>query len=864
MSIPGEWFRRARYLLNRRRVEEDLRREMEAHREMMPAPSRFGNTLRLREEAQDVWGWRWLDDLALDIRYAARTLISTHRTFAITSVSMLALGIGVSTAVFSVVSGLLLRPLPFPQPDRLVQLQGTSTGRGPAGSAVMNLDTYRRESSSLQAVAGYEVGARYLHDAAGFERVMAVRTEFDFFSVLGVPALYGRTYAAGDTAATAVVSETFWRRRLGGASDIVGRAVVLDGQPVTIVGVMPASFQFPYRSGSLLQGVAEHTRTDLWTPFARPPSPRGRIGSVTGRLRPGVTLAAAQQELSAIALRLEAQYPDTNRGRGIAIVPLAREVVPPATGRLLYLLFGAVVIVLALACANVANLSLARMTLRQREVAVRAAIGASASRLVRQFLAESLLVSLIGGIAGLAFAWWVVKRLVVVAAPYLPRAHEVGVDWRVFAFMLVTVAVVGVLVGVAPAVIAVRRDPRSALQESGGHATMGRSQRRLRNGLVVAEVALAFVLGTGASVLLRELVRLRATDAGVVKTNVITFHVGQPRNPDLNTAIGLRFYDVADRVSQLPGVLAAGFAQMLPLQNWGWTSNSIDFRVRGRPARAEEFSIELRYVTPGYFDALGIPIRRGRGFTHADNAGAVPVIVINETLARRAFPGEDPVGLVTTRGTIVGTIADVRTVNLDLPARPEVYYPIAQNWSQVSDLGMTLVVRTRDRPEPLIDAIRSTIRSVHPDQAIFGIKTMETVVQESLSAFTLSLSILSAFALLAIALALSGTYGVISYLASSRAREFAIRVALGAGRGRVIRFVLGQGLTLTALGLVVGVCGALAAAPLSGAAPITVRRPDLVTLVPVACVIALVAAVAALVPARRAARVDPMAVLRGD
>jgi putative ABC transport system permease protein len=864
MSVPGEWFRRAQYLLNRRRVEEDLRREMEAHRERMPAPARFGNTLRLREEAQDVWGWRWLDDLALDLRYAARTLLNSHRTFAITAVAMLALGIGVSTAVFSVVSGLLLRPLPFPHADRLVQLHGTSVGRGPAGSAVMNLDTYRRESASLEAVAGYEVGARYLSDAAGFERVMAVRTEIDFFTVLGASALHGRTYAAGDGPATAVIGETFWRRRLGGAPDIVGRALLLDGQPMTVVGIMPEDFQFPYRSGSLLQGVAEHTRTDLWTPFDRPASPRGRIGNVTGRLKPGVTLAAAQHELSGIAARLETQYPDTNRGRGIAIVPLADEVVPAATRQLLFLLFGAVVIVLALACANVANLSLARMTLRQREVTLRAAIGASPLRLVRQFLTESLLVALTGGLAGLLFAWWIVKRLVIVAAPYLPRAQDVSVDWRVFAFMAGTCVVVAVLVGAAPAMIAARRDPRATLQETGGHATMGPAQRRLRNGLVVAEVALAFVLGVGASVLLRELVRLRATDAGLVATNVITFHVGQPRSPDRNAEIGLRFYDVADRVLQLPGVLAAGFAQMLPLQNWGWTSNSIDFRVRGRPARTEEFSIELRYVTPGYFEALGIPIRRGRSFTSADKAGALPVIVINETLARRAFPGEDVVGLVTTRGTIVGTIADVRQVNLDRPAVPEVYYPIAQNWSQVSDLGMTLVVRTRDRPEPLIDAIRSTIRSVNPDQAIFGIKTMETVVEESLSAFTLSLSILSAFAILAIALALSGTYGVISYLASSRAREFAIRVALGAGRRRVIGFVLGHGVSLTALGLLVGMAGALAAAPLFSAAPVTVRRPDAVTLIPVACVIGFVAAIAALVPAWRAARVDPMTALRSD
>ena len=859
MSFPGEWFRRVGYLINRRRIEADLRREMEAHRDMMGTPARFGNTLQLREDARDVWGWRWLDDLSQDLRYAARTLFLSHRTFAIAAVSMLAIGIGVTTAVFSVVSGLVLRPLPFPQPDRLVQLHGT-TLRPAQGLQVTNLDTYRRDSTSFEAVAGYEVGARYLRDAGGTERVMVVRTERDFFAVLGVPALYGKTYDTTDAVPAVVIGETFWRRRFGGAGDIIGRALVLDGQPYTVTGIMPERFQYPYRAGSLLQSATDHSRTDLWMPFDRPLSPRGRIGSVTGRLKPGVSLAAAQSELNVIAKRLEAQYPDTNQGRGIAIVPLSQEVVPAPVRRLVMLMFGAVVIVLALACANVANLSLARMTIRQREVAVRAAIGASPLRLVRQFLTESLLLSLTGGVAGLLLAWWILKRLIVSAAPYLPRAHEVDLDWRVFTFMLAVCAVVGTAVGALPAIIAARRDPRATIQESGTQGTMSRGQRRLRNGLVVAEVALAFVLGVGAAVLLRELVRLRATDAGIVQTNVITFHVGQPRNPD----IGMRFYDIADRVASLPGVHAAGFAQMLPLQSWGWTSNSSDFRVRGRPARPEEFSIELRYVTPGYFEALGIPLRRGRRFTAADIAGAPLVIMINETLARRAFPGEDPIGLLTTRGTIVGTIPDVRQSDLDRPAVPEVYYPIAQNWSQISDLGMTLVVRTRDRPEPLIDSIRSTIREVHADQAVFGIKTMEAVVEESLAGFTLSLSILSAFAIVAIVLALSGTYGVISYLASSRAREFAIRVALGAGRARVIRVVLGQGLSLTALGLLVGAVAALTAAPLVRAAPITVRPPDLTTLIPVACVIALVAAIAVLVPARRASRVDPMAVLRSD
>ena len=802
----------------------------------------------------------WLDDAVQDLRYAARTLAFSHRTFALTAVSMLAIGIGVTTAVFSVVSGLLLQPLPFREPDRLVQLHGTTSLRSPQWPAVMNLATYRSDSTSFEAMAGYEVGGRYLRDAAGTDRVMVVRTEPEFFSVLGVRALHGRTYDRASDATAVVLSETFWKRRLGGSADIIGRALVLDGQPVTVTGIMPADFQFPYRSGSLLQGVAEHTRTDLWMPFDLPLNPRGRIGSVTARLKAGVSLAAAQNELNVIARRLEAQYPESNRGKGIAIVPLAKEVVPAEIRRLLYLLFGAVAIVLALACANVANLSLARMTLRQREVAVRAALGASRFRLVRQFLAESLLLALSGGVAGLILAWWLLKRLIAVAAPYLPRAHEVSLDWRVFGFMIGVCALVGAALGTAPALIAARRDPRATLQESGTHGTMGPAQRRLRNCLVVAEVALAFVLGVGASVLLRELVRLRGTDAGMVQANVLTLHVGQPRTPDAAP----RFYAIADRVASLPGVQAAGFAQMLPLQNWGWTSNSSDFRVRGRPARPEEFLIELRYVTPGYFEALGVPIRRGRGFTAADTDGAPPVIVINDALARRAFPGEDPIGLVTTRGMIVGTIADVRQVNLDRPAEPEVYYPIAQNWSQVGDLGMTLVVRTRDRPEPLIDAIRSTIRDVHPDQAVFGIKTMERVVADSLSGFTLSLSIVSAFAVVAIVLALSGTYGVISYLASSRAREFAIRVALGAGRGRVIGFVLGQGLSLTAVGLALGAAGALAAGPLLASAAITVRRPDLVTLVPVAGVIGIVAAIAALVPARRAARADPMTVLRSD
>jgi predicted permease len=858
MSTPGEWFRRARYLLNRGREEDALRREMEAHREMMSSPARFGNTLRLREDAQDVWGWRWLDDLTQDVRYAVRTLLVSHRTFAVTAVVTLAVGIGATTAVFTVVSALLLRPLPFANPERLVQLRGTNV-RAAQGQQVTNLDRFRREATTVEAVAGYAIGARYLRESGGVERVMVVRTEPDFFSILGVPPLAGQAYRAGDPAASLVLSEGFWRRRLGAMPDAVGRTLTIEDRPFTIVAIMPDAFQFPYRAGSLLQEVGVHTRTDLWMPFDQPL--RGRIADVIGRLKPGVSHAAAQSELDLIAQRLAVEDPARNAGRGVAVVPLTREVVPPPIRRLLLVLFGAVGIVLALACANVANLSLARMSLRQREVAVRAALGASSSRLVRQFLAESLLLATAAGLAGLLLAWGILARLIASASPYLPRAHEIGLDWQVFAFMLAVCALVGTALGVVPAIAAARRDPRATLQEGGSQSTMSPAQRRLRNGLVVVEVALAFVLAAGAAVLLRELVRLRGTDSGLVPQNAVTMHVGHRRDAPGGAMV---FHEIADRVAALSGVRAAGFSQMLPLQSWGWSSNSVDFRVRGRAPRPEEFSIELRYVTPGYFEALGIPIRRGRGFTRADLPDSLPVIVINEALARRAFPGEDPVGLVTTRGTIVGTIADVRQAHLDRPAVPEVYYPAAQNWSALSELGMTLVVRTHGRPELLVESIRSAIRDVAPDRAVFGIKTMDRVVADSLAEFQLTLSILAGFALLGLTLALSGTYGVISYLASSRTREFAIRVALGAGRAGMIGLVLVQGLVLTALGLAIGAGGSLLASPLFAAGSISVRPPDAAVLVPVAGLIAIVAAAAALVPARRASRVDPMHVLRAE
>jgi predicted permease len=807
----------------------------------------------------DAWGWRWLEQASQDVRFALRAL-TRNPAFALTAVGTLALGIGANTAVFSVVSGVVLRPLPFAEPDRLVQIYGTSP-LSPEGGPLLNVDEFKRQNRSFEAIAGYYVTAAYLRSGETPERVMTVKAESPFFSILGVPPLRGRTFGPDDPPTVAVVSESFWNTRLAGDPSVVGSSLILDDRPFTIIGVMPSSFQFPYRAASLLTGVAAEERTDLWIPLDPPLPPRSQIGDVIGRLRPNVRVGSAESELSVIAKQLESQYPETNQGRGVRLMPLSRAVVSSAVRRPLFMLFGAVGLLLALACSNVANLLLVRLTLRSREVAMRQALGASRLRLVRQFLAESLLLASAGGLAGLGLAWWATKYVMQIAGNQIPRAHEMGLDWRVFLFLLAVCTAISLALSVVPALTFGRRDTRSILQESGGHSTMGTRSRRLRNGLVVAEVALACILAVGAAALIRELVRLRNTDLGIVTKNVVTFHIGHRMTSGTDAG---QFYEIADRVEHLPGVRAAGFTQLLPLQNWGWTRNSINFQLRGRPPERRVFPIELRFVTPGYFQALGIRVR-GRAFTSHDDRNARPVIMINETLARKLSPEDDPLDKETTGGaTIVGIVGDVRQANLDHPPLPELYTPIAQNWSQLSELGLTLVVRTHDRSEKIIEPVRAAVREVSPNQAIFRIKTMDTVVAESLSDFTVYLSVIAVAAGLALVLASTGTYSVISHIATARTREFAIRVALGADRTRVIRLVIGQGARLTMVGLGLGVFGAVAAGRWLQGLPVSVRPPDFVTIAPITALIAAIAIVACLVPARRAAVKDPIDVLRTE
>jgi predicted permease len=499
------------------------------------------------------------------------------------------------------------------------------------------------------------------------------------------------------------------------------------------------------------------------------------------------------------------------------------------------------------------------MTTRVREVAVRSALGAGRAAIARQLLTDSLLVSVLGGLLGLLVASWGTDEVMRMAGAYIPRSHEVGFDARIFLFLTALCAVTSIALGVAPAMFAARTNLVPALQESGGHATISLGQRRLRDALVVAEVAMAFVLAVGATLLIRELVRLRQVDTGMVAEDVITFHLGHRMTPE--TDVG-QFYGLEERVSAIPGVRAAGLTQMLPLQNWGWTSNSTDFTIQGRPPSAGEFPIELRYVTPGYFRAMGVTLKQGREFTDADSRDGPRVIAISESLARRTFGDENPIGLETSRGTVVAIVADVRQVSLDQPASPEIYFPVAQNWSQLSELGMTLVVSTRGEIAGVTEQVRSAVREVNSRWAIFNVKRMDEVVAESVADFTLCLSLIAAFAALALVLAMTGAYGVISYIATARSREFAIRVAIGARRKGIVQLVLWQGIVLTALGIALGVALTLAFAPLLQGLPVSVRPPDLATTAPVALVIGAVAVVACLIPAGRASLIDPVTSLR--
>ena len=768
-----------------------------------------------------------------DIRYATRALLRSP-TVTFTALLVLALGIGATTAIFSVANSVLFRPLPFVNPERLVQV-------GSIG--VLEFQAYREQSQSFESLVSYGVVNKNLHDVAEPERLSAVAAERGLFDLLGVRPLAGRTFTPDDPANVAVVSEGFWRHR-GGKPSLGDWKMVLDGEPYTVIGVMPDSFQFPYRA----------TTTEVWLPTDLPRTDNWsqRIDVAVGRVKPGVPIEAAGAELRAIAQRLES-LSQSNPGRTVPIIPLTEAVVGRSRTGVLTLL-GAAAMVLLISCANVANLMLARAEGRKREVAVRMALGAGRGRILAQFLTESMVLALAASVPAVFIALGVTKVLVALAAAEIPRGFEIGLDWKAFLFLLIVAVGTGVAFGLVPALQATESDVTATLNAVSGRSSQGRASMAMNKGLVVAEIALAFILLTGAGLLLRALLSLERAPTGIVAEQVLSVRMetrgllpqqASPAETDSRlSAQGRYFRAIEERVSQIPGVRAAGFVSRLHVQSPG---NTAEFTVAGQPLPASGHGapVRLREASSGYFRALGIPLRAGRMFTERE-----PGIVVNEALVREHFRGVDPIGRVLNRGTIIGVVGDVRQ-SLRLAPEPEIYSPLAGTGYSAA----TLVVSAPMPPDALVGPLRAAIREITANQTVFDVKTMDQVIALSHADLNLFLWLIGAFAGLAFALSMAGIYGVLSYAVAARTKEFGIRMALGADAGSLLGLVLAQGGLLVAAGVLIGTTGAVVLTRFLQALLYEVTPTDLPTFVASTLVLVVVAAEALGCAVERLARV---------
>jgi predicted permease len=806
-----------------------------------------------------------LDQLGCDIRLAVRSLVSARSVSAVV-VLTLALAIGATTAIFSVVNGVLLRPLPFVAPDRLVQVEEIGQVGGPGPVLAADVAEFRQQSRTLSGFTAYAPTIRHLQGAGEPERLTTIVVDHEFFGLLGVEPLIGRAPQPGDTQPIVVLSEELWERRFNRDPSILSRSIALDGNVYDpteqrtvirrrehiVVGVMPARFQFPYGAASIYPAALPETQVDLWM-LVDQPFRAGRV-PVTARLRPGVSLDQAFTELTLIEQRIDQAAPSDSRPLGVRVVPLIDDVAGPVR-RSLWLLLAAAALVLVATCANVTNLLFARSAHRARDVATCAALGASRLRLLQQLFAESLLLALAGGLFGIVVARWGLDVLIAVGGARIPRVHDVDLDWNTFAFLLFACVATSLIVGLAPAVSASRADVMSLTKESGGRGSPGRRYVRVRDTLVIVEVALAFVLALSVGVVMRELSRLHERDPGFTTDNVLTLHL----TPRLEES---QYYRLEERVNQLPGIAAAALVHMVPLQNWGGIGT---FQVRGRAPTppGQQPTAELRSVTPEYFDTLRIPLRAGRGLNEHDRDTSPQGIVINETLARTHFGGEDPVGRHLDRGVIVGVIGDIHERSLARAPMPQIYSAVGRNAGIATDIGMALVVRGHGSSSTLVEPVRAAIREMHPSVAIFNVRTLDQIVSESMWELHLYRWLIGLFAALATGLTAIGLFGVLSYGAARRRREFAIRLALGSDQTRLARTVLAHGALLTIAGLLIG---AAASTMLMGtlAAVAGTRGPDAATVAAVSALLLVVAVLSCVAPALRVAALEPVRVLREE
>jgi putative ABC transport system permease protein len=813
----------------------------------------------MEKRRRDVMG-----ELRQDLVYATRKLRSSP-AFTLAAMVTLALGIGANTAIFSVVDGVLFSPLPFPHPEQLVQVWSAvrTSDRMKTSVSSPDLDDWRAQRQRLADLGGYW----YADEGSGLDltgqgeprRLSVAFVTAGFFNTLGVPAAEGRLpreeeMVRGGPDHVVVLSYGFWQRQFGSAPSIVGSPVTLSGEDYTVLGVMPPDFRFP--SERVDAWVTYSSIPDSGIPHIRPV----RILTVVARMRPGVGLEAARAEMNGIAKRLAAQYPEDAAYDGATVERLQDVITGPVRAGLLVLL-GAVAFVLLLTCVNVAGLLLARATSRGREIATRLALGAARGRIVRQLLTESLVLALAGGVAGLGVAQLMVRGLLSLSAGQLPRGQEVHLDGPVLLFALGVTLATGILFGVAPAILGASRGLQGTLRE-GGRGFAGGEGTRLRDALVVAEVAMAVVLVAGAGLMTRSFVELLHVDPGFRPDHLLAanFTINTARHGD---GYALYYQQVLDKVRTVPGVLAAGAVKDAPFRG---TGERWGFRTPGMvvPAGEEGPSATVLHVSDGYFSTIGARIVSGREFTAQDRADAQHVVLVNEALAKRYYPGEDAAGRTILLDSdpipIVGVVGDIRQSAMEEPGTPTIYVDNVQNMR----VKVTLVVRTAGDPLVMAQTLREAIWSVDPDQTITSMFTYDDLVSEAVARPRLLTVLLAAFGILGLALGALGIYGVLSYLVSRRQREIGVRIALGARAGEVERMVVGRGLVLGGVGVALGLMGAFALTRYIQGVLFGVAATDPATFAGTVVVLLGAATLASWLPARRAAGVDPVAALRVD
>ena len=884
MSLISSIARRLHVLRHRKQVEQEMDAELAYHLEMeardlvvsgmspeqaaREARIRFGGVTRFREEGRGARGLRVLDDAVRDIRHGARALRRSPG-FSAVAIVTLALGIGATTAVFTAVNGVLLRPLSYDEPGRLVRLLGT-TARSDRGTvAYLDVLDFRQARSVLQDVAAYDEWSATLTGGDVPERLEGASVTSPFFRVLGVKPWRGRFFIDAEDEPgherAVVLSHGLWTRRFNASDGIIGSEIAINGSQYRVVGVTPPDFEDP--------GLTDvgSDRPMLWrvTPayFNPRDSQRSSMAfAAVARLTPGTTLERAQAELSAIAARLEQEYPDANAGRGVRLVGLQDQITAPVRPSLL-LLLAATGLLILMACTNVANLLLSRAVERQREMAIRISLGAGRGRLIRQLLAENVVLAAAGGVLGVVIAKVASGWMVALAGRAIARADQVQMDGRVLLFAAAATCLTGLLFGLVPALQTSFGITHSSLKD-GARVSEGRGIRSFRQTLLATQVAISLVLLASAALLLRSLAALQSVDPGFRAAGILTLRIDPTGERYTNDTTVNQLYDgLLERLAALPGVQHAAAVDILPMSG-GFNGMGIRFLDRPAVPSVEDPSIETRGITPDFFATLGVPIRRGRAFTPADRAGAQTVAIIDETMAHQYWPGGDPIGqrIAVFNGTeweIVGVSGAVRQFTLDRAAAPTLYLPRPQVQQYIGASGI-LLLRAAGDPLSLARPARDAIAAVDRSVPVSEVRPIGDVVTATLASERLRTILLSVFGAIAFIIVVVGIYGVVAYGVSRRTVEFGIRMALGARSGSIVRLVMRQSMSPVAIGGIVGLVGAFIAGRAFSGLLFGISPTDPIAYVTASSAIAVAAVLAAFMPARRATRVEPSTVLRSD